>query len=181
MPITDYTLPIDKTIAWGEIATLDNAQIWAMRPGEDRIYPFGFGVTKGSGDGTIKIPAANTEIFYGIVRNTDTYEKRAGYTLTTEGYEGFPRKEIVSVIRGGATGTVIAVPIVEKVNEGDPVFLFCQVATANTSGIPGTFGRAADATAAKTMQLTYARWYRTSATPAANTLGTGLLELRMPN
>jgi hypothetical protein len=181
MPITSYDLIYDRPMDWGELMTLDNAQIMSFNPGEDRIYASGFGVVKGTGDGVIKTPAANTDVFYGIAIATDTYEKRAGYSITTDGYNGFPAKQKVSILRGGSPGSIIAVPIVEKVNEGDPVFMFVSVATANTKGIAGSFGRAADATATKTMQITYARWYKTSKTPAANTLETGLLELRMPN
>jgi|GEM_PF-4962202 hypothetical protein len=183
MPVLDYILPIDKPVPWGEIATLDNAQIWGFKPGENRIYPFGFGVAKGGADGIIKIPTAKTDLFYGVVRNADIYERRTGYSVTTQGYDGIPAKEVVPVIRGSGPGVVIAVPLSQQVAESDPVFWQVIDSTTNTAALAGTFRKDSDGTSPneRAIQLTYARWYRSSGAIAANTLGTGLLELRMPN
>jgi hypothetical protein len=183
MPITDYTLPIDKMLPWGEIATLDNAQIWAMKQASAVIYPFGFGVAKGTADGTVKLPTAKTDLFYGIVRAVDIYEKRAGYSLTPQGWEGFPAREILSILRGGGIGVPIGVPITQAVNEGDPVFMQVITSTTNTAGIGGTFRKDSDGVSPNdnAIAITYARWVKSSPAPAANTLGTGFLELRMPN
>jgi hypothetical protein len=183
MPITDYTLPIDKLLPWGEIATLDDAQIWAFKQASPVIYPFGFGVVKGAADGTVKLPSAKTEMFYGIVRSVDIYERRAGYSISTQGYDGFPAKEVLSILRGGSPGTPIAVPISQAVNEGDPVFMQVITSPTNTAAIPGTFRKDSDGVSPSdnAIAVTYARWMRSFSAPAANTLGTGYMELRMPN
>jgi hypothetical protein len=183
MPVTDYTLPIDKLLPWGEIATLDNAQIWAFKQSTAVIYPFGFGVVKGATDGTVKLPSAKTDLFYGIVRAADIYEKRAGYSVSSQGYDGFPAKEVLSVIRGGSPGTPISVPISQTVADGDPVFLQVLDNTVNTAGIAGTWRKDSDGTSPsdRAILITYARWIGMKQAPGANTLGTGYLELRMPN
>jgi hypothetical protein len=183
MPIIDYTLPIDKLLPWGEITTLDNAQIWAFKQSTAVIYPFGFGACKGTTDGTIKLPTAKTDLFYGIIRAADIYEKRAGYSVTSQGYDGFPAKEVVSVIRGGGIGVPISVPISQAVAEGDPVFLQVLDSTTNTAAIAGTFRKDSDGTSPndRATLVTFARWLGMKQAPGANTLGTGYLELRMPN
>lgn len=175
MPVTNYDFLIDKQLQWGEAATLDSARIWAVENPNDYIVPMGFGVVKGSGERGIELPSASTDLFEGIAYFSDTFEKRSGYTLTSQGWYGYPKKYTMSIFRKG----VIAVPVDQAMARGDEVHMYYETSATNTLALPGTFRKAA--VTDKTFQLTYARVYKGCEAPAANQLETCWIDLRMPN
>lgn len=175
MPVTNYDFLIDKELQWGEAATLDSARIWAVENPNSYIIPMGFGVISGSGERGVELPSSDTDLFEGIAYFSDTFERREGYTVTSQGWYGYPKEYTMSIFRKG----VIAVPVDQAMSRGDKVYMRYATSASNTSAVAGTFRKAEDAN--KTIELLYARVYRGCEAPATNKLETCWIDLRMPN
>lgn len=114
------------------------------------VLPFGFGVTLGTvadGDHTFlpaEMPDSGSDTFIGIVRYSNTWEKRSGtpgtdpmVSLNSDGQFGVPVDEAFGVVRKGVVGVLVA----NTVTPASSVYL---VHTANSASKPGMFRSDAD-------------------------------------
>jgi len=130
------------------------------------VIAAGKGVVRGASDGLLTLPAATGFYFLGVAMLSDTYEKRAGFSLDAEGKFGWPEKYTVSYIRRG----VVAVPIDSDVVQGGPVYL---IHTASSGQVPGHFRK--DANTDKADLVPNAVFWKT-----LTEAGVGLIALNLP-
>lgn len=86
--------------------------------GPNVIVPFGIGVVRGASDNLIAIPSATGQYFMGIALATDTIEKRAGYSIDSDGIMGWPARSVLSYLRRG----IVAVPVTTDCVQGGAVY-----------------------------------------------------------
>jgi hypothetical protein len=111
------------------------------------IIPFGYGVARGSADGTAILPVDANSVFLGIAKYMNI-EKRAAYSQTSGGIFGVPIDHECPVLEEG----IIAVWVDGNVTEGGAVW---WNHTASTS-VVGAFRGAQNSS--NNIQITGATW-----------------------
>ena len=113
----------------GKVATYEPAIVLTATNKANAVIAFGKGVVRGSADGQVIIPTATGQTFMGIAVETNTIEKRAGYSIDANGKMGWPVNYDMSFIRRG----IIAVPVDSDCVQGGAVYV---IHTAGTGQVP---------------------------------------------
>jgi hypothetical protein len=132
MPQTDYSL--SQPVAFpGQLADLTFKRITTAVNKQAAAIPFGVGVTKTTGDGNYKLPAAAGDKVYGIAVHSHDYDQR---NLT--GAQGVDIDQDFNLLEEG----VVYVKVEEAVVDGDPVFVRYASGAGGTQ--LGSFRKSAD-------------------------------------
>lgn len=174
MPITNYDLAITKEYSPGAIITSCGGVVHTRFNVTGSILYHGIGVVRGADYRSIALPAADTDVFEGVVKMANTYEIRDGYTRdSATGMIGYPVDREASIVRPGDFAH-LAVWVDSATAYDDPVFLRFT-ATEGTTGIVGAFRN--DADTATALAVPSARFIKTVAAPAAGEMTISHIEL----
>lgn len=174
MPITNYDLAIDREYSPGALITASGGKVHGRFNTTGGILYHGLGVVRGSNYREVALPAADGDVFEGVVKMTITYEIRDGYTRDPiTGMIGYPADREVSIIRPGDLAQ-IAVWVDSATAYDDPVYLRYS-ATAGVTGIVGCFRN--DAGTATASLANGARFIKTVEAPAAGSMVISHIEL----
>lgn len=121
----------------GQLATYEPAIVLTGLNKASAVITFGKGVVRGSADNQVTLPAATGFVFMGIAKETNTIEKRAGYSIDAAGKMGWPIDYDMSFVRRG----VIAVPVDSDCVQGGAVYC---IHTASAGQTPGHFRKDAN-------------------------------------
>jgi len=150
----------------GKVATYEPAIVLTATNKANAVIAFGKGVVRGSADGQVIIPTATGQTFMGIAVETNTIEKRAGYSIDANGKMGWPVNYDMSFIRRG----IIAVPVDSDCVQGGAVYV---IHTAGTGQVPGHFRK--DANTDKADLVPNAVFWKT-----LTAAGVGLIRINLP-
>ena len=150
----------------GKLATYEPAIVLTATNKASAIIAFGKGVMLGSADNQVIIPTTTGQTFAGIAVETNTIEKRADYSIDSDGKFGWPIDYDMSVCRRG----LIAVPVDSDCVQGGAVYV---IHTASTGQVPGHFRK--DANTDKADLVPNAVFWKT-----LTAAGIGLIRINLP-
>lgn len=150
----------------GKVATYEPPIILTAANKSGAIVAFGKGLTRGSADNQVRIPTATGQTFMGIAVETNTIEKRAGYSIDSNNKMGWPVDYDLSFIRRG----IIVVPVDSDCVQGGAVYV---IHTASTGQTPGHFRK--DANTDKADLVPNAVFWKT-----LTAAGIGLIRINLP-
>jgi hypothetical protein len=154
MPITNYSDLLDSASLYeGQIANLESAVIrtGVNADSTNNILVFGRALVKGSGDKDLILPVDANSVIMGIAVATDTFEKRSGFSINSDGDMGYPLNWTVSYLVRG----IVGVKVVQAVTPASTVF---WIHTPQTGQRKGHFR--ADADTNRAVQITNARFLK---------------------
>ena len=154
MPITNYSDLLDGDRLYeGQIANLELAIIrtGVNADSTNNILTFGRAIAKGTGDKDLILPVDANSILMGITVATDTFEKRSGFSINSDGDLGYPLNWPVSYLVRG----IIGVKIQQNVTPASAVY---WIHTPQAGQRKGQFR--ADADTNRAVQITNARFMK---------------------
>lgn len=152
MPITNYSDMLDgERLYEGQIANLEDAVVRTGINADTTQLIFGRALCKGTGDKDLILPVDANSSLMGIAVASDTFEKRANFSLNSDNDMGFPLLWTVAYLVRG----VIGVKLAQNVTPASPVWF---IHTPNTGQRKGQFR--ADIDTNRAIQIPNARYLR---------------------
>jgi hypothetical protein len=150
----------------GKPLTYESSIILTGKNDQDAVIAFGLGLVRGSADDFLEIPDGTGGTFMGVAVETNTIEKRAGYSIDANGKMGWPIDYDMSYMRRG----IIPVPIDSDCVQGGAVYL---IHTASSGQVPGHFRK--DANTDQADLVANAVFWKT-----LSAAGVGLIRINQP-